>query len=79
MSQVDRVPWYPLTAREFEVARAIAQGRSNAELAAELGIRPKTASAHVEHILAKLGARRRAEIAAWASVIIGAVQSSIGS
>ena len=59
-------PWYPLTAREFEVARKIAEGRTNAEVADELGISPKTANSHVEHILAKLDAARRAEIAAWA-------------
>jgi DNA-binding CsgD family transcriptional regulator/tetratricopeptide (TPR) repeat protein len=60
-------PWRPLTAREFEVARLIAEGLTNAEIADELGIAPKTASSHVEHILAKLGASRRAEIATWAS------------
>ena len=58
-------PWAPLTAREFEVARLVADGRTNAEIALELGVAPKTASAHLEHILAKLGAGRRAEIAAW--------------
>ena len=63
-------PWHPLTTREFEVARKIAEGRTNAELADELGISPKTASAHVEHILAKLGVARRAEIAAWASGVM---------
>lgn len=61
--------WRPLTAREFGVARLIAEGHTNAEIAAELGIAPKTASAHVEHILAKLGVARRAEIAAWATAI----------
>jgi DNA-binding CsgD family transcriptional regulator len=60
-------PWRPLTSREFEVARLIADGLTNAEIAGELGIAPKTASSHVEHILAKLGASRRAEIASWAS------------
>jgi len=60
-------PWRPLTAREFEVARLIGEGRTNLEIADELGIAPKTASSHVEHILAKLGASRRAEIATWAS------------
>ena len=40
---------------------------SNAEIAASLGIAPKTASSHVEHILARLGATRRAEIATSAS------------
>ena len=66
---VEDVPWRPLTAREFEVARLVADGRTNAEIAETLGIAPKTASSHVEHILAKLGASRRAEIAAWASAV----------
>jgi DNA-binding CsgD family transcriptional regulator len=60
-------PWRPLTAREFAVARLISEGYTNAEIADSLGIAPKTASSHVEHILAKLGASRRAEIATWAS------------
>ena len=57
--------WAPLTAREFAVARLIADGRTNREIADELSIAPKTVAAHVEHILARLGASRRAEIAAW--------------
>jgi len=62
-------PWRPLTAREFAVARLVAEGLTNGEIASSLGIASKTASSHVEHILAKLGASRRAEIAAWASHI----------
>jgi len=62
-------PWRPLTAREFDVARLISEGLTNAEIADELGIAPKTASSHVEHILAKLGASRRAEIATWAASV----------
>jgi DNA-binding CsgD family transcriptional regulator len=62
-------PWRPLTTREFEVARLIASGMTNAEIAGELAIAPKTASAHVEHILAKLGVARRAEIATWAATV----------
>lgn len=65
-------PWRPLTGREFAVARLVASGRTNAEIADELGISPKTASSHVEHILAKLGASRRTEIASWASHVDGA-------
>jgi DNA-binding CsgD family transcriptional regulator len=57
----------PLTAREFEVARLIADGATNREIAERLVIAPKTASAHVEHILAKLGVNRRAEVASWVS------------
>ncbi len=56
-----------MTAREYAVARLISEGMTNAEIADALGIAPKTASSHVEHILAKLGASRRAEIATWAS------------
>ncbi|MCS5718086.1 AAA family ATPase [Herbiconiux sp. CPCC 205763] len=55
----------PLTAREFEVARLVATGSTNREIGTALSISPKTASVHVEHILAKLGATRRAEIATW--------------
>jgi DNA-binding NarL/FixJ family response regulator len=62
-------PWRPLTAREFEVARLIADGMTNGEIAEELTIAPKTASAHVEHILAKLGVTRRTEIATWVATI----------
>lgn len=62
-------PWRPLTAREFDVARLISEGLTNAEIAESLDIAPKTASSHVEHILAKLGASRRAEIATWAASV----------
>lgn len=61
--QVD--PWSPLSAREFEVARLVADGWMNADIAGELSVSPKTVSAHIEHILDKLGVQRRAEIAAW--------------
>jgi DNA-binding CsgD family transcriptional regulator len=61
--------WHPLTAREFEVARLIAGGLTNAQIAAELVVSPRTESAHVEHILAKLGAGRRAEIATWVAKV----------
>ena len=62
-------PWRPLTTREFEVARLVAEGMTNAEIADELGLSPKTVSAHLEHILAKLGAMRRAEVATWVATI----------
>ncbi len=65
----EQEPWRPLTVREFEVARLIAEGMTNAQIAAELSVSPKTVSAHVEHILAKLGVARRTEVAAWAAGI----------
>ena len=55
-----------LTAREVEVLRLVAAGRSNREIAAELFISVKTASVHVSNILAKLGAAGRTEAAAIA-------------
>lgn len=57
----------PLTARETEVARMVATGATNREIAQALSIAPKTVAAHVEHILTKLGAARRAQIATWAT------------
>jgi DNA-binding CsgD family transcriptional regulator len=62
-------PWYPLTARELEVARLVAAGGTNREIAARLFLSPKTVAAHVEHILTKLGAARRTEIAAWVAAL----------
>ena len=52
-----------LSAREVEVAQLVATGATNRDIAATLRIAPKTVAAHIEHILAKLGAARRAEIA----------------
>ena len=62
-------PWRPLTAREYEVAGLIAEGMTNGEIAERLDIAPKTASSHVEHILAKLSVARRAEIATWVATV----------
>ena len=55
----------PLTPRELQVARLVAAGRSNKDIAAGLVISQRTAENHVEHILAKLGFTSRAQIAAW--------------
>jgi DNA-binding NarL/FixJ family response regulator len=55
-----------LTARELEVLALVGQGRTNAEIAAELFISVKTASVHVSNILRKLGLKSRIQAAAVA-------------
>jgi DNA-binding NarL/FixJ family response regulator len=51
-----------LTARELEILRLVAAGRTNAEIAGALVISPLTAKTHVSHILTKLGCRDRAQL-----------------
>jgi DNA-binding CsgD family transcriptional regulator len=55
-----------LTARELEVLRLVALGRTNRQIATELFITEKTAGLHVSNILSKLGAANRSEAAAVA-------------
>ncbi|MFC7219202.1 ATP-binding protein [Streptomyces polyrhachis] len=54
----------PLTPREREVAALIAEGLSNRQIAERLVISKRTADAHVDHILTKLGFNSRAQVAA---------------
>jgi DNA-binding NarL/FixJ family response regulator len=53
-----------LTGREREVLALLAEGASNAGIAARLVISPRTAEHHVANILAKLGLSSRAQVAA---------------
>jgi DNA-binding CsgD family transcriptional regulator len=52
-----------LTPRELEVARLVAEGLTNAELARRLYISPRTAAVHVSNILGKLGLSSRTQVA----------------
>ena len=49
----------PLTAREVEVLRGLAAGKSTAEVARELWVTPATVSKHLEHVYRKLGVSSR--------------------
>lgn len=52
-----------LTEREYEVAKAVALGASNKEIAAQLGITERTIKAHVGAILEKVQVRDRLQLA----------------
>jgi DNA-binding NarL/FixJ family response regulator len=55
----------PLARREVEVARLIAGGMSNRQIAARLFISDATVASHVRHIMDKLGFNSRSQIAVW--------------
>lgn len=55
-----------LTAREVQVMRLVAAGRSNREIAADLVLSEKTVARHVSNILTKLGLRSRSGATAYA-------------
>jgi pimeloyl-ACP methyl ester carboxylesterase/DNA-binding CsgD family transcriptional regulator len=56
-----------LTARQQQVARLVAEGLTNREIAAELTITERSAESHVERIRDRLGFRSRSHLAAWYS------------
>jgi DNA-binding NarL/FixJ family response regulator len=62
----DRPDSVPLTRRERQVAALVSSGRTNRQIGRVLGISEKTAEVHLQHVMAKLDARNRAEVAAWA-------------
>jgi ATP/maltotriose-dependent transcriptional regulator MalT len=55
-----------LSARERVVARLIAHGKSNSEIAAELVVSKRTVEKHIANILSELGLTSRAQIVRWA-------------
>ena len=54
---------YGITPREAQIAKHLARGQSNSEVALALRISVHTVRRHVEHILMRLGVRRRTEVA----------------
>jgi len=55
--------WAALTRTELSVAELVAQGRSNPDIAERLVLSRRTVESHVSHILTKLQARSRREVA----------------
>jgi pimeloyl-ACP methyl ester carboxylesterase/DNA-binding CsgD family transcriptional regulator len=59
--------WASLTDAELPVVRLAAEGRTNAEIAAELFLSRYTVETHLKHAFAKLGVESRTELAALAA------------
>lgn len=65
----------PLTERETEVLRLLAQGQANKQIARSLNIAEKTVKVHVSNILGKLGVQSRTQAALYA-IRIGLVSAN---
>jgi non-specific serine/threonine protein kinase len=66
MPAPDDIPTSALTERQREVAALIAEGSTNHEIAMQLGMDRRAVSDHVAHILWRLGATDRTQVAIWA-------------
>jgi DNA-binding CsgD family transcriptional regulator len=53
---------HPLTKRELDVARLVAQGLTNPQIAEQLGLKPRTVSSHLDNIYARLRIGSRAAL-----------------
>jgi DNA-binding NarL/FixJ family response regulator len=65
-SQGEETPSDPLTPRELEIVKLVAEGHTTAEIASTLVISKRTVEHHRSHILEKLGMRDRVELARYA-------------
>jgi len=65
----------PLTAREIEIARLVAAGESNPDIASALFLSRKTVERHVSNILGKVGVRNRTELAAHLEAMPGTLDA----
>jgi DNA-binding CsgD family transcriptional regulator len=62
-SDDDRLGWDSLTAAELRIARLVAEGLTNREIAARLTLSPHTIDYHLKHVFSKLRAHSRVQLA----------------
>jgi DNA-binding NarL/FixJ family response regulator len=65
-SQGEETPSDPLTPRELEIVKLVAEGHTTDEIASTLVISKRTVEHHRSHILEKLGMRDRVELVRYA-------------
>jgi DNA-binding NarL/FixJ family response regulator len=65
-TRIEQAPAESLTERELEVLSLVGHGRSNKEIATDLGITERTARTHVSNILGKLDLQSRTQAALYA-------------
>ncbi len=59
-------PFHPLSDREMEVLELVVEGKSNKEIAAQLGISHQTVKNHITSILRKFGVEDRTQAVVYA-------------
>jgi DNA-binding NarL/FixJ family response regulator len=55
--------WAAMTTSELAVARLVAEGLMNREVAERVFVSPHTVNSHLRHVFSKLGTNSRAELA----------------
>jgi DNA-binding NarL/FixJ family response regulator len=70
--------WANLSARELQVAQAVAEGRSNKEVADLLSISERTVKAHLGSVFEKLGLRDRLQLVLFAASVRQQVPANQG-
>ena len=65
VQRIDDIATGPLAKRELDVARLVAEGLTNKQIAARLFMSEPTVATHIRNIMNKLGYNSRAQIAGW--------------